>query len=312
MIENLLRQCDNFGRPKQLIEIVRLTGQTDGVSPLDFIRLEIPKGAIDLLISISVLKLVNGRLQLNQKSSEIKIPQMIIEKIFESLKKAKLLHNFLNDDSIFLEPSSSRISIRNYQIPLLFSSIRNLLIAFGFFIRDESIKFEFYIHPDYQDWFLSNVIPSIESSELEYNPLQNLLEKRAQQEEFGRKAEGFVLAYEQRARSKHPKVESIHIISDISTHAGYDIRSYSSDNALIFNKFIEVKSYSQTPHFYWSNNEVQAAKKKGAKYFLYLVDREQMHKDTYQPIQIANPATTIFDNQTWNVRGDGYFVQKNF
>lgn len=310
MIENLLRQCDSFGRPKQLIEIIRLTGQTDGVSPSDFVRFEIPKSATDLLISISILKLVDGRLQINQKPVETKIPQLIIEKIFESLTKAKLLHNFLNDDNIFLNPSSSRISIRNNRIPFLFSALRNLLIAFDFFIIDELIKFEFYIHPDHQVWFLSYVIPSIETSELGCNPLQNLLEQKAQQEELGREAERFALAYERRMRCKHPKVENIHIMSDIDTHAGYDIRSYSSDSSLVLDKFIEVKSYFQTPSFYWSNNEVQVAKEKGAKYFLYLIDREQMRKDTYQPIQIANPATTVFDNQAWDIRSDGYFVRK--
>lgn len=310
MLENLLRQYDNFGRPEQLLEIIKLTEQADGIPQSDFINFGIPKGAIEILTSISILTVIDGKLRLEKKLTEPEIPHLIIERIFKSLKQSNLLHQFLNHKNLLRDDSTSRISIQRGKIPLFFSSLRNLFVAFGFFVKNEMIRFEFYIHPEYQDWFLSYVIPDIESAELRHNPLKDLLEKRVKQEEAGKKAEKFVLAYEQKLRRRHPQVKNIRIISDMDTRAGYDIQSYSSDHALVLDKFIEVKSYFQNPRFYWSDNEVKTAKEKGADYFLYLIDRERMHEDTYQPIEIVNPATTIFNDRAWEVRDDGYFIRK--
>ncbi len=311
MIENLLRQYDNFGRPEQLFEIVRLTGQAGGVPPSDFMRFQIPKSAIDLLVSISILDITDNCLRLRSHLAENKTPQTIIEKVFESLKKVNLLHNFLNDGNVFYDRSFSRISIRNDKIPLQFSALRNLFVDMGFFVRGEVVKFEFYIPPEHQNWFLSKVIPDIEASQLSNNPSQGLFDQRIRKEKLGREAEEFVLNFERRVRIKHPKTENIQIISDIDTRAGYDIRSYSSDSALLLDKFIEVKSYYKSPYFYWSNNEVRVAKEKGAKYFLYLVDRNRMHENAYRPLQIANPVETVFGDSVWDVRNDGYFVRKD-
>lgn len=311
MLENLLRRYDNFGRPEQLFEVIKLTGQVDSVERSGFVNLGISRGTIDFLISISMLDVVGNRLRLPREFSETEISQLIIEKTFKTLKQSNLLHQFLNCENLLQDTSNSKISVQSNRIPLLFSSLRNLLVAFDFFVKNDVVGFEFYIHPKYQAWFLSDVIPDIESSELKRNSLEGLLKQRVEQEKFGNEAENFVLAYERKLRCRHPKTENIRIISNIDTSAGYDIQSYSSDNALLLDKFIEVKSYFQFPYFYWSENEVKIAQKKGGKYFLYLVDRKQMHEDAYQPIQITNPATTVFDDdQIWNVRNDGYFIRK--
>lgn len=311
MLENLLEQYDNFGRPKDLFDIIRLTGQVRSIRQSDFAKIGIPKGAIELLTSISLLNLVDGRLRLNQRIAESEILWITITRIFENLREANLLHNFLNEGNVFWDSSSSRISVRNYKIHPSFSNLRNFLITSGFFVKNEVIDFEFYIHPEYQNWFLSEVISDIENSQLGKNSIQDLYSQRAWKEKLGREAEEFVLNFERRERENHPKVENIQIISDRDTRAGYDIMSYSSDDALLLDKFIEVKSYSESPYFFWSNNEAQIAKKKGANYFLYLVDRNRMDEKNYRPMQIANPNETVLKNPTcWGVRGDGYFIKK--
>lgn len=311
MLGNLLEQYDNFGRPKDLFDIIRLTGQANGIPQSDFTKIGIPKGAIELLTSISLLNLVDNRLRLNQEISESRILSLVIARIFENLNEANLLYNFLNEGNVFWDTSSSRVSVRNYKIHPSFSSLRNFLVTCGFFVRNEIISFEFYIHPEYQNWFLSEVIPSIENSQLGNNPIQDLHDQRAQREKLGREAEEFVLNFERQERKNHRKVENIKIISNMDVRAGYDILSYSSDDALLLDKFIEVKSYSKSPYFFWSNNEVQIAKEKRAGYFLYLVDRSRMHEKNYCPMQITNPAKAVFGNPVWNVRSDGYFIRES-
>lgn len=311
MLENLLSQHDSFGHPEDLFKIIRLAGQSNSIPQSDFAKIGIPKGAIDLLTSISLLDLVDNRLRLNRKIAESEILRLTITNIFENLKEANLLHNFLNEGSVFWDSSSSRVSVRNYKIHPSFSSLRNFLVTSGFFVKNEIIDFEFYIHSEYQNWFLSEVIPGIENSQLGNNSIQDLHSQRARKEKLGREAEEFILNFERRERKNHPKVENIQIISDRDTHAGYDIMSYSSDDALLLDKFIEVKSYSESPYFFWSNNEAQIAKKKGASYFLYLVDRNRMNEKNYRPMQIANPNEAVLKNPTcWYARSDGYFIKK--
>ena len=54
-------------------------------------------------------------------------------------------------------------------------------------------------------------------------------------------------------------------------------------------KLIEVKSYENIVNFYWSNNEMEVAKKEQDNYFLCLVDRNEISNSGYDPIMIQNP-----------------------
>ncbi|CAB9544407.1 hypothetical protein BROOK1789C_1659, partial [Bathymodiolus brooksi thiotrophic gill symbiont] len=87
--------------------------------------------------------------------------------------------------------------------------------------------------------------------------------------------------------------------SEIDTKAGYDIQSYKSDNSFLLDKFIEVKSYSGDPYFYWSRNEIKTAKQEKNNYFLYLVNRDEMGSDNYQPIIIQNPCKIVLSGNNW-------------
>ena len=58
--------------------------------------------------------------------------------------------------------------------------------------------------------------------------------------------------------------DRVALISKVNSLAGYDISSYNDKNSdpLKFDRFIEVKSTtSLSPHFFWSRNEIQVAKK---------------------------------------------------
>ena len=90
--------------------------------------------------------------------------------------------------------------------------------------------------------------------------------------------------------------------------AGYDIVSYDSDEAVEYDRFIEVKSYVGSPHFYWSNNEIETAKLYGNKYYIYLVDASKMIDEKYVPDIICNPAEEIIESAKWIVNPISFIV----
>lgn len=85
-------------------------------------------------------------------------------------------------------------------------------------------------------------------------------------------------------------------ISPIDTAAGYDIVSFDgTSDEIEYDRFIEVKAtQSDEIRFYWSNNEMNVAKKLKQKYWIYMMKEfnESRPQDTL-PIMIQNPATRI-------------------
>jgi hypothetical protein len=75
---------------------------------------------------------------------------------------------------------------------------------------------------------------------------------------------------------------------------------YKKLKEIIIGKYIEVKSYSGEPYFYWSINEVKVAEKEKNNYFLYLVNRDEMGNNNYSPIIIKNPYESVFNNDEWS------------
>ncbi len=121
--------------------------------------------------------------------------------------------------------------------------------------------------------------------------LENKLELQAIR---GNQAEEFVLELEKLRLKNHPHFDAIKRVSLTNTSAGFDIQSFESNNSTCIDKFIEVKSYTGQAGFYWSINEINFAKKKGAAYCLIIVDSSKIHSDEYEPSEIRNPYM-IFD-----------------
>ncbi len=99
-------------------------------------------------------------------------------------------------------------------------------------------------------------------------------------------------------------------ISDFDVAAGYDIVSYESNGTEHYDRFIEVKCYIGSPHFFWSENESDVARIKADKYILCLVDYSRMEEPGYQPEFIRNPYEAIFDGDEWLVSASSYRIQK--
>lgn len=243
------------------------------------------------IIQISNLVSLNNNINSNLSINSI------CNLLFLQLAKEKQLHYFLNSNNLIFKNS---IYVRNSLIKLRFSSIRNFLIALGFFEKDNLIYNQFFINKKFLKYFIDNIVPLIEVSHINNYSLEDLKNKQNKQEELGADAERFVLIYEKRKRKKHSKYINIKIISNIDTNAGYDIQSYQYDDSLLLDKFIEVKSYSGKPYFYWSKNEIKVAKQEKDNYFLYLVNRDKMDKNNYQPKIIQNPYKNILNNKNWH------------
>lgn len=113
------------------------------------------------------------------------------------------------------------------------------------------------------------------------------------QKQIGDRGEDFVLTYERRRLYAHPRVNEVCIIGRKDVGMGYDILSFDGMASDIQDRYIEVKSYSGQPHFILSEGELAAANKYGTKYYLYLVDINQIDRPGYEPTVIQNPTANI-------------------
>lgn len=138
--------------------------------------------------------------------------------------------------------------------------------------------------------------------------LDKLKEQLEKQELQGEKAELFVLEYEKQRLFNTEHADRIKRISVIDVAAGYDIVSFESEKSLEYDRFIEVKSFVGTIHFYWSSNEIDKAKLYGDKYCIYLVDATRISEDGYKPEIIVNPAITILESEKWLMSPTSYMV----
>lgn len=80
--------------------------------------------------------------------------------------------------------------------------------------------------------------------------LEQLLKQQEDQSRRGLEAEEFVLGLE---KKRLPELaHKIKRISDFDVAAGYDIVSYENNETEHYDRFIEVKCYMGSPHFFWS------------------------------------------------------------
>jgi len=84
--------------------------------------------------------------------------------------------------------------------------------------------------------------------------------------------------------------------------------SFNSDGSKIPDRFIEVKSCSDKPSFFWSRNEIEIAKKNKNNYYLYLVNRNKIHEEAYSPEIIKNPYESVLMSNDWIKEPEKYHI----
>lgn len=229
------------------------------------------------------------------------------EKLNEVLIISTVNHLFedsiLDSSMFFYDTVQCCYAFRNERLPLSFSSIRNVLISQRFFVPLRDIRgTRFYISPIYEILVAKHC--QVKRKQLTLEQLKKQLEDN---EAAGEKAELFVLQFE-KERLGYPLCEKVRRISEIDVTAGYDIVSFDSNKSQEPDRFIEVKAVSDTG-FYWSRNEINIAKLKGDKYYLYLIEFNRVNQPDYSPQIIQNPAKNVLDGEEWLFEAQSYLVK---
>lgn len=215
--------------------------------------------------------------------------------------------NRLVEDGIFdkdatgFDAEKGRLTIKRSAFPLAYAAIRNFLTTAGALDKEENG--EICVSDNYENDWTSRL-----GKRREKFTLEQLLKHQEEQSKRGLEAEEFVLSLErQRLPGKASKIKRI---SDFDVAAGYDVISYENIDSDTYDRFIEVKCYIGSPHFFWSENESDVAKIKGDKYILCLVDYTRMSEPGYVPEYIIDPYTHIFEGDKWMVNTASYRIQK--
>ena len=280
------------------------------------------EGIVELLSFTNIVKVEGKRITITElglsclKSiSETEVFKLeLIETLIEALRNNNILSQFISLDKIKYDIPSKSISLASSSIPLKYFPLRNFLISVGFFKHSELSPNILLVDHTFTELF-EKLINKLREEYIILSPYrlftyQQLQDILAIKEEYGIQAEEFALKYEKEILAPHHNVNDVKIISNVDVGAGYDIISFISETSFFIDKFIEVKSFSKTPTFYWSKNEVEASRKLEDHYFIYLVDRSQFRNPNYVPTIIKNPYETIFQSKEWDKNPINWFVSK--
>lgn len=219
----------------------------------------------------------------------INIGKRIIEKVLDE--------NLLNSRSIKYSTMSAAIEIPNNAFVLSAAVYRNFLIQINALYVGTG---KLYVGAKFEQFF-----EGICEKKARKLTQEELLKRLEQQQADGEKAELFVIDYENRRLESYGKKAKR--ISQVDVSAGYDIMSYQNGDSKNYDIFIEVKSYTGRPHFYWSQNERNTSQALRERYFIYLVDQDQISNPEYSPIIIQDPNNTL-STETWIIRPESYFI----
>ncbi|MCX6717068.1 MAG: DUF3883 domain-containing protein, partial [Candidatus Taylorbacteria bacterium] len=257
----------------------------------------------------------NGKIRLNPLLNSSldnlsSLSEILLSMIINTAKKDEVFYEIFNQDYLSYDIVHNLIQLEISAIPLRFTGFRRLLVNMGFlsFSPDLNIQ-KWVINPKYKNMFDLDLMPEIKRRRMSLASLQKMLDLN---KKLGNEAEEFILDYEKKRLALSKNSMMIRQISNYDVGAGYDIISYNSVDSKEYDRFIEVKSFSGTPSFHWSRNEIDIARIKKQHYFLYLVDREHISKMSYIPLIIENPYEQIIEkSSTWNKRIEEYFVMKD-
>jgi hypothetical protein len=111
----------------------------------------------------------------------------------------------------------------------------------------------------------------------------------------GEIAEAFAMEFEQQRLHGHWLLDQVRWVSNEDVSAGFDILSFHDQRSLLLDRSIEVKGYAGERAFHWSKEEIEAARLKREKYWLYLVDRSRIGEQDYAPEMLNDPYTYFIE-----------------
>ena len=214
--------------------------------------------------------------------------------------KKTISDTLLDTEAVHYSISGDEYAIERYGFSVSAALFRNILLQYHA-LREQAG--DLVISSEYEDIFVEYQKKHKIGKSLEK------LKKQLEDQEFqGERAEQFVLSYEVKRLEGHPYLSKIKQISVIDVTAGYDILSYNGVDSEKLDRFIEVKSYLGSPHFYWSQNEIEKARRYEDKYYIYLIDVSKVDDPEYEPRIIQNPADNILESNQWILSPTSYMV----
>lgn len=225
----------------------------------------------------------------------------IIEQLAAMSINRLVEEGIFDKDATGFDAEKGHLTIKRSAFPLAYAAVRNFLTMAGALDKEENG--EICVAGNYEsDW-----TEQLRNRRKKFT-LEQLLKQQEDQSRRGLEAEEFVLGLE---KKRLPELaQKIKRISDFDVAAGYDIVSYENNETEHYDRFIEVKCYMGSPHFFWSENESDVARIKADKYILCLVDYLRMGEPGYQPEFIRNPYETILDSDEWLINASSYRIQK--
>lgn len=305
-----LKRCSAIGNIEGILFLVSIIAGKEKISKNEIQnRCALEK---DIIINCSGAIAFLEYLKLIAVESDVIIPSLklnvsanknttIIIKDLVSTCISRLAEDGILDKNITrFDVEKNCFKIKKSAFPLEYAAIRNFLTTTEALGKEENgeIYIPVYYEPEWIMQFRNR--KKITQSQL----LKNLEE----QNKRGLEAEKFVLEIERQRLPK--KAGKIKRISDFDISAGYDIVSYVNNNSMNYDRFIEVKCYIGTPHFFMSENELEVSKIKLDKYILCLVDYTRITEPGYSPEYIINPYESIFNSDGWLIDATNYRIQK--
>ena len=197
-------------------------------------------------------------------------------------------------DAMLLAEGTDELWVDAKRAPGRHLGIGSLLVELGVFHRDRLTSPNWRISERYSEQFVQAVARSNEAFALGSLSARELRRRVEEDFDAGLRAEEWVVNFERCRLVGHPLRRQIRRVSEQHADAGFDVLSFRDGSSVGHNWLIEVKSFVGTPRFYWTGNEIECARREGARYVLYLVDRARMQAQGYQPRAIREPYRFFF------------------
>jgi hypothetical protein len=317
---NDLRTYDNLGDPLYFFELLKSLSGSEAIvwTIRDTEQLFYNKningrtvfdGCLALALKISVISIDDsGRITINERFknslfSEKQMCDKFVELLFQALNQDEVFYSIFSSEHISYDIVYHTPQINNSAFGFRFSNFKQLLIDFDVIqIHPTKELSKYILNLRYKKVFEKIILPEIRKRKIGIEDLKRSME---QQQIHGEEAEIFVLNFE---RKRLEEKDGIDWVAEYSIAEGYDIASYQKMDSESNDCFIEVKSYAGSPYFFWSRNEIDISRIKGDHYFLYLVDRNQMKNEGYEPLIIQNPFKNVLENIGWSKQIEKYRI----
>ena len=241
-----------------------------------------------------VLSLTKGGYEASQLNANVddirpKLVQTMIEKNSPYRKVfASYFNKFKDANGDFLYHPSFLDRIRE-------SNVRNFVMELGL-VTYRSVDGAYVLEGNGVDLHIWSAVERSVSRK----QFQAKTEKKT---ELGFQAELAVLDYE-KTRVGSDWASRVEHISATKPFACYDIKSISTENGRVLDRYIEVKAGAPDVHrFYWSATEMEAARALRLKYFLYLLPAFGANDfDLKKMLIVQDPIVSVYENhEEWEI-----------